>query len=184
MVFSLTNAFALEGAQSDGTPLTSASQLCKQLKGNYPQTIEDIKLQGLSLQLSKEEIKKRINDVRVYKKLACDEAKDAENNCQKLRKGYEDNIAFANAKGLSLQLSEQEVDAIVINLKMEKKYWCGKATPLTSAAKLCREAKKSFKSDVEGIKAKGLSLQLSPEEIEMQIKDLKNYKNKICQDKA
>lgn len=182
MVFSIANAFALEGAEPDGTPLTSAKQLCKELKNNYGQTIKDIKAQAISLQLSKEQVNAMIKDVKAYKKLACSEAKDAQETCKELRKGYKGQVAWAKAKGLSVGLSEDEVESIIADLKMDKKFWCGKATTLTSAVKLCKQAKKTYKQDAENIKAKGLSLQLSEEEIAQQLKDLKTYKNALCKE--
>lgn len=182
MAFSIANAFALEGAQPDGTPLTSAKQLCKELKNNYGQTVKDIKAYGLSKQLSQAEINSMIKDAKAYKKLACDEAKDAAVICKELKAGYKEQAAWVKAKGLSLQISEAEVKDLLNNLKVERKYWCGKATTLTSAVKLCSEAKKSYSKDKAAINAKGISLQLSQEEIDLQLKDLKNYKNKLCKE--
>lgn len=182
MIFSIANAFALEGAQADGTPLTSAKQLCKELQGNLSQTLRDIDAIAISQQLSKEKVKQMKADAKAYKKLACDESKDATKICKELRNGYKDSVAFAKAKGLSGIVTKEEQAQILNDLKINKKYWCGKATTLTSAVKLCKEAKNSYEADKAAIDAKAISLQLTQEVVDQMKKDLKDYKSKLCKE--
>lgn len=182
MTFTIANAFALEGAQPDGTPLTSAKQLCKELKNSYGQTVQDIQARAISLKLSNEQVNAMIKDVRAYKKLACDEAKDAAKVCKELRGGYKESVAWAKAKGISLQMPEEEVQVLLDDLKMDRKYWCGKATTLTSAVKLCKQAKKTYDQNVADIQAVAISLKLSAEQVEQEISDLKNYKDTLCKE--
>ncbi len=183
-IFSFANALILEGVDANGNPLTSIKQLCKDLKGNYKQQIADIKAKGLSLQLSEEDIKKQIADASNYMHLACNEVKDMTKSCTKLRTSYKKDIAWAKTKGLSLQLSQEEINQIIADLNAAKKYACGKIATLTSPVQLCSEAKKSYNKQLADIKAKGLSLQLSKEEIHQMTKDITDYKKKVCKEAA
>lgn len=133
-LFSFSNAFALqhemnEGSASPAQPLTSAKKLCKEAKKTYKNDIAAAKAKGLSLQLPPEDIKQMLKGIKDYRESICREA-----------------------AGL----------------------------PLSSAITLCKEAKQYYKNDIASIKAKGLSLQISPEEIKQMLKEVKDYRKKMC----
>ncbi len=181
-IFSFANAFALEGADAEGNPLTSVKQLCKDLKGSYEQDVAAAKAKGLSLQLSQEDIDAMVKDIKDYKNLACHEIQEAAKICKDLKKNYKKDVKYAKAKGLSLQLTQEEIDAIIADINANRKFYCGKTATLTSPVTLCKEAKKNYKINADAAKAKGLSLQLSQEEINAMIKDIKDYRKKICKE--
>lgn len=49
-----------------------------------------------------------------------------------------------------------------------------------TAANLCKNARKNYKQDIASERAKGLSLQLPPEETKYQIDLIKDYKKRVC----
>ncbi|GEM_PF-3860777 len=136
-IFTFGNALALDDSMdaTDGgsAPLTAVS-LCKDVRQNYGKRVAAIRATGLSLQLSPEEIRYRIDQLKDYKKLICFEAK------------------------------------------------YGYAPPLTSARQLCKEAQKDYRQRIKDIRAVGLSLQLSAEDIKAKIKAVRDYRKQVCKE--
>lgn len=60
----------------------------------------------------------------------------------------------------------------------------GWSVPLTSAITLCKEAKKNYRRDVEAMRAKGLSSQLPQEDIDAEIKMIRDHRKQICAEAA
>lgn len=107
--------------------------------------------------------------------------------CKEATKNLPGEVRQAKAKGLSLQLSPEDVNQMIQFAKDYKKSICyeakyGKPMPLTSARQLCKEAKKSFASQLKNAKAKGLSLQIAPEEMKVWLKGIRDYKKNICKE--
>jgi hypothetical protein len=190
--FSISNAFALDGESPDTAPLTSAKELCKEAKANYNESVSNIKAVGLSTQKTKAEINQQIKDLKDYKTKVCAEAKteglqpltSAVQLCKDAQKTYGKDVQYAKAKGLSNQMTKAQINQLVKDVKDYKTKVCaeskGKVSPLTSAAQLCKEAQKSYYKDVQNTKAKGLSNQITKEQIDQMVKDLKDYKAKVC----
>lgn len=176
-LFSISNAFALDGDGQDTAPLTSAKQLCKAAKANYNQEIKDIKAKGLSLQMTKEQLDAELNGIKEYKAQVCQEAATTKKTCDNQ---YKQNITWAKAKGLSLQLSKEEVDQLVQEAKQEQKICNG--DPLTSPVELCKEATKNYNKNIKDTKAKGLSLQTTKEQLANDLKFIKDYKKLVCKE--
>ncbi len=161
--FSISNAFALDGDPQDTAPLTSAKQLCKEATKNFSKDKNAIKAKGLSSQ-----------------------------------KWMEDNGAKMSQAELD-EMKKNE-DLAIKDIKDYKKKVCAEAKtegqPLTSAVQLCKEATKNYKKDTSAIKKKGLSAQkwmedngakMSQAELDemkknedLSIKDIKDYKKKVC----
>lgn len=100
--------------------------------------------------------------------------------CKQAKSNYKNDVSALKAKGLSLQLSQEEIDQMIQEVKDYRKKVCTQAAGLTSAVKLCKEAKKNYSNDVKSLKAKGLSLQISKEELDKMIQDVKDYRKKVC----
>lgn len=100
--------------------------------------------------------------------------------CRQAKTNYKNDVSAAKAKGLSLQLSQEEIDQMVQEIKDYRKKVCTEAAGLTSAVKLCKEAKKNYSSEVKLLKAKGLSFQLTKKEIAKMIQEVKDYRKKVC----
>lgn len=192
--FSISNAFALEGENPDTAPLTSAKELCKEARANYNENVSTIKAFGLSTQKTKAEIDQQIKDLKDYKSKVCAEAKteglqpltSAVQLCKDAQKSYSEDVKYAKAKGLSNQMTKDQINQLVKDVKDYKTKVCAEAKkkpkPLTSPATLCKEASKDLSKDIKNIKAKGLSTSLSKEEIAQLIKDAKDYKTKVCKE--
>lgn len=56
--------------------------------------------------------------------------------------------------------------------------------PLTSARTLCKEARANYKRNIEQERAKGLSSSLSQEDINLNIKAIKDHRKQICAEAA
>lgn len=111
----------------------------------------------------------------------------AANLCKKARQSYRDDIASARAKGLSSQVSPEEIKYQIEWIKDYKKRVCfeakyGYPPPLTSARQLCKEAKKNYRMDIKNARAKGLSLQIPKEEIQAWIKAIRDSKKDVCKE--
>ena len=96
-------------------------------------------------------------------------------------------LRAARAKGLSLQLSPEDVNQMTQSIKDYKKSICyeakhGKPMPLSSARQLCKEATKNLARDIRNTRAKGLSLQIAPEEIREWLKGIRDYKKNVCKE--
>lgn len=171
--FSISNAFALDGdtPPQDSAPLTSAKQICKDLTASYKDDIA----KGLSSSLTKEELEQWVKDVKKAKNQACKEAKEAKKACDK---EYKKSVNWAKAKGLTGTITKDELAQILEELEMEKNMCNG--DPLTSPVKLCKEASKNYLKEVKAMKAKGLSLQMTKEELQAEIDAIKSYKKAIC----
>lgn len=107
--------------------------------------------------------------------------------CREAKANYGSRVESIHAKGLSLQLSPEDINYQVAQLKDYKKRICfeakyGYPPPLTSARQLCKEAKKNLVQDIRSAKAKGLSLQIPAEDIKAQIKAIRKFKTKICKE--
>lgn len=102
--------------------------------------------------------------------------------CKEARANYRRDVKNIRAKGLSLQLSEEQIDAEVAAIKDYRTQICNEAAALTSPAKLCKAATKSYRRDVKNARAKGLSSQLPQEEINRMVKEIKDYRKKVCKE--
>lgn len=109
--------------------------------------------------------------------------------CKEAKARYENDVANAKAKGLSLQLSPEDVQSMVNQVKEYRKQICyeakyGTPMPLTSARQLCKEARKNFKMQIENAKANALSLQIPADQLKLQIQAIKDFRKEICAEAA
>lgn len=102
--------------------------------------------------------------------------------CKDAKKNYRNEVQSIRAKGLSLQISQEEIDAEIKALKDYRKQICAEAAAMTSSVKLCKEAKKNYRRDVRNMRAKGLSSQLPQEEINNLVKGIKDFRIKVCKE--
>lgn len=102
--------------------------------------------------------------------------------CKEAKRSYKNEITSIKAKGLSLQIPPEEIKQMVQGVKDYRESICREAAglPLSSAVSLCKQAKQSYKNDIASIKAKGLSLHISPEEIKQMTREVKAYRKKMC----
>lgn len=98
--------------------------------------------------------------------------------CKTARANYKRDVENMRAKGLSSQWAPEDIDAEIRMIKDYKKQVCAEAAALTSAVKLCKEAKKNYRRDIKDIKAKPLS---SGAETWL-IKNLKDFRKKVCKE--
>lgn len=179
-IFSLSNVFALEGpdteppsgsegptsepmpttettsgSASPASPLTSPARLCGEATSSYARDVMAAKAKGLSLSLSSEELLQMIRDIRTRRDALCGEAAGA--------KGLSSGARLSSeAKGLS---GPVKLTAPV---------------RLTSLAKLCKEAQRSYRSDLARARAKGLSVALSRSELLQLLRDIRDRRNALC----
>lgn len=104
--------------------------------------------------------------------------------CQEAKDSYRDDVAATRAKGLSLQLPPEEVKELIQDIKDYRKKVCAEAAALTSAVKLCKEARADFNRRTQETRAKGLSSHLSKAEIRQLLKDIRDYRKKVCDEAA
>ena len=104
------------------------------------------------------------------------------NLCREARKNYAAEVRAAKAKGLSQNLSRADIKNWIQSIKDLRNQICAEARALTSPQDVCKAAKKNYFAQVRGIKAKGLSLHLSRQEIKQMIKDIRDYTNQVCAD--
>ncbi len=123
VAFTLFNAIALadEGDVTDSVPLTTPQELCKDAKKSYFKDLKDAKAVALSLQLSADQLKAMIDNIKSYKKKACAEAKKA---CNDAKKQYKKDVKYAKAKAISLQLSDDDLQVIIDDLGVDKQKAC------------------------------------------------------------
>lgn len=105
--------------------------------------------------------------------------------CKEAQKSYYADVQYTKAKGLSNQMTKEQIDQMVKDLKDYKTKVCAEAKTegsqaLTTAVQLCKEAQKTYGKDVQYAKAKGLSNQMTKAQINQLVKDVKDYKTKVC----
>ena len=142
-IFTLSNAIVLaEETDGNNQPLTTATQLCKDLKKSFLGDVKGVKAKAISQQVSKEDIQKMVNEIRAYKKLACDEAKaeadaltSAVKICKDLKKTFLKDAKKTKAKALSTSLSKKELQVELDQIRSAKKMACDEAKFEEKAAK-------------------------------------------------
>lgn len=102
--------------------------------------------------------------------------------CRDAKKNYKNEVENIRAKGLSLQIPQEEIDAEIKALKDYRKQICAEAAAMTSSVKLCKEAKKNYRRDVRNMRAKGLSSQWTPEEINNAVREIKDFRKSVCKE--
>lgn len=194
--FSISNAFALNGESPDTAPLTSAKQLCQEAKDNYKKDIAEMNEKGISLQMTTEQLAIELKEILKYKNKICKEAKkevkevkaltSAVQLCQEAKDNYKKDIANMNEKGISLQMTPEQLAIELKEILKYKNKLCQdakkKTKPLTSAVQLCKESKDNYKKNIADMKEKGISLQLTTEQLAIELKEILKYKNKICKE--
>ncbi|MBI2638863.1 hypothetical protein HYW83_04720 [Candidatus Peregrinibacteria bacterium] len=111
----------------------------------------------------------------------------AKNLCKNARANYKTDVAAVRAKGLSSQVPPGEIKYQIDAIKdyrnricFEAKY--GYPPPLTSARQLCKEAKADYRQRIKDIRAVGLSLHLSKEDIKQKIQAVRDYRKQVCKE--
>lgn len=110
--------------------------------------------------------------------------------CKDATESLQNDIENIKASALSLQLSKAEITAKIQTAKQYKNSVCDEAKELKQSVTaslsnpigLCRTLTSTLTSDIETIKAQGLSLQLSRPEIAAKIKAAKESKKQICEE--
>lgn len=106
--------------------------------------------------------------------------------CREARANYRRDVEQERAKGLSSQLPQEDIDLSIQAIKDYRMQVCAEAAALTSSVKLCKEAKKNYRRDIKDARAKGLSSSLSAEEVREEIKrmirEIKDYRIKVCKE--
>lgn len=102
--------------------------------------------------------------------------------CKEAKKNYRNEVENVRAKGLSLQIPQEEINAEIRALKDYRIQICAEVAAMTSSVKLCKEAKKNYRRDVRNMRAKGLSSQLTPEEINNTVREIKDFRKKVCKE--
>lgn len=100
--------------------------------------------------------------------------------CKNLKIAYKQDVANIKAKGLSIHLSATEVKGLIDDAKYGRDLMCLQAQDPATLASVCKDLKKNYGKEVQRIKAKGLSIQLSQENIQSMIKGSRDYKKSIC----
>lgn len=102
--------------------------------------------------------------------------------CRDAKKNYKGEVENIRAKGLSSQLPQEDIDAEIRALKDYRKQICAEAAAMTSSVKLCKAAKKNYRRDLRDMRAKGLSSQWTPEEINNAVREIKDFRIKVCRE--
>lgn len=102
--------------------------------------------------------------------------------CKTAKATYKKEVAATKAKGMSLQLTKEEIQQSIQEIKDYRDAICDQAEALTSAVKLCKEAKKSYSRDVKDAKAVALSLHLSKTDLKQKLRNIKDYRDLVCKE--
>ncbi|MEK7523782.1 MAG: hypothetical protein AAB588_02000 [Patescibacteria group bacterium] len=102
--------------------------------------------------------------------------------CNAAKASYKQEVAATRAKGMSLQLTREEIQQSIQEIKDYRDAICDQADALTSAVKLCKEAKKNYNRDVKQARATALSLHLSRGTLKQQLRNIKDYRDLVCKE--
>lgn len=101
-------------------------------------------------------------------------------SCKDLKANYKADVETMKAKGLSGQLSKEDMKWMVEGVKYSRDWTCLEAQDPATLARVCKSLKTDWGKEVQRIKAKGLSSQLSGDLIQEQIAVSRKYKNDLC----
>lgn len=100
--------------------------------------------------------------------------------CKILKQNYQQDIANAKTKGLSLQLTPEQIQHMIDYVVATKDRTCLMANDRATFIRMCLALRTTQGKEVRKIKTKGLSSQLTQTQIQALIDRVTQYRNDIC----
>lgn len=104
-----------------------------------------------------------------------------QNECQLVKESYGTDVEKTKAKGLSVQMTKEQVQLNIDSVTEYRDTMCASAGDSDTLERLCKELKKTQGKEIKRIKAKGLSTQLSQTVIKKMVKNVKTMKKLACE---